>query len=106
MFGLTITHYIYLLFSVLIFVITDQEEGDRAGEYRRHLAVAFAYSGNAVTAIQALCRAVIVGFSDLLSIFIGIALILTMTMAMKDAGWTGPWRSLWKKSTRGRESRI
>lgn len=86
MFGLTITHYIYLLFSVLIFVTLIRKREIVLVSIVGILAVAFAYSGNAVTAIQALCRAVIVGFSDLLSIFIGIALILTMTMAMKDAG--------------------
>ena len=84
MLGLTTVHWIYLLFSILIFVALVRKREIVLVGIAGILAVVLVYTGSPVTAFQALCSSIVAGFSEVLYIFIGIALILTMTLAMKE----------------------
>ena len=86
MLGLTTVHWIYLLFSILIFVALVRKREIVLVGIAGILAVVLVYTGSPVTAFQALCSSIVAGFSEVLYIFIGIALILTMTLAMKECG--------------------
>ncbi|MFR9270085.1 MAG: hypothetical protein ACLVMI_07060 [Clostridia bacterium] len=86
MLGLTTVHWIYLLFSILIFVVLVRKREIVLVGIAGILAVVLVYTGSPVTAFQALCSSIVAGFSEVLYIFIGIALILTMTLAMKECG--------------------
>ena len=86
MLGLTTVHWIYLLFSILIFVTLVRKREIVLVGIAGILAVVLVYTGSPVTAFQALCSSIVAGFSEVLYIFIGIALILTMTLAMKECG--------------------
>ncbi len=77
---------IYLLLTVgMILLLARKKEIILAGA-AAILLIGLLYSRSLPEAVQVLCRAVTVGFESLLSIFIGMSLIMTMTCALRAAG--------------------
>ena len=77
---------VYLLLTVgMILLLMRKKEIILAGA-AAILVIGLLYAHSLREAVQVLCRAVTVGFESLLSIFIGMSLIMTMTCALRAAG--------------------
>lgn len=83
---LTAAHWAYLVITLLLFVALIRKKEIVIISIAGILLVSLIYTQNPVSAIQVLCRSVLVGFRELLPIFIGISLILAMTNAIKASG--------------------
>lgn len=83
---LTAAHWAYLVITILLFVAILRKKEIVIISIAGILLVTLIYSYNPVFAVQALCQSVLVGFRELLPIFIGISLILAMTNAIKSSG--------------------
>lgn len=83
---LTAAHWAYLVITVLLFVALVRKKEIVILSIAGILLVTLIYSRDPVFAVQALCQSVLVGFRELLPIFIGISLILAMTNAIKASG--------------------
>lgn len=83
---LTAAHWAYLVITILLFVAILRKKEIVIISIAGILLVTLIYSHNPVFAVQALCQSVLVGFRELLPIFIGISLILAMTNAIKASG--------------------
>lgn len=77
---------IYLLLTAAMIVLIAKKKEIVLFGAASILIVGLVYSHNPAEAVQVLCRAVSVGFDSLLSIFIGMSLIMTMTYALHAAG--------------------
>lgn len=76
---------IYLLLTAAMIVLIAKKKEIVLFGAASILIVGLVYSHNPAEAVQVLCRAVSVGFDSLLSIFIGMSLIMTMTYALHAA---------------------
>lgn len=85
---LTLAHWAYLAVTVLLFILIICKKEIIVASIAGILAVAFLVTKDIPSAVQAMCRAVLSGFTELLPIFIGISLILAMTNALKESGAT------------------
>ena len=83
---LTISHWLYFFFTILIFILLIRKKEIVLVCIAGILIVSVSYSKNLFTAVKILTSSVIIGFQELFSVFIGISLILSMTAAIKDTG--------------------
>lgn len=83
---LTASHWVYLAVTVLLFVAIIRKKEIVMLSIAGILLVSLVYTHSPIFAVQALCQSVLVGFKELLPIFIGISLILAMTNAIKASG--------------------
>lgn len=82
----TAAHWAYLFITVLLFILIIRKKEVIGVGIAGIILVSCIYLHSITGAIQALCQSILVGFRDLLPIFIGISLILTMTNAIKASG--------------------
>lgn len=83
---MSLAHVLYLLFTILIFVTLLRHKDITIICVLSMLVVSFVYTGNIAVTITSVCKAVIVGFTDLLPIFIGISMIISMTYVLRECG--------------------
>lgn len=83
---MTVTHVLYLICTVLIFISLIRKKEITLLCAASIIIVSFSYTRSGILSVNAVCSTLISGFTDLLSVFVGIAMIISMTYALKESG--------------------
>lgn len=83
---MTYVHVLYLIFTLLIFITIIRKRDITILCAFSVFAVSFAYTHSISKTLGAVCKLLQLGFTDMLSVFVGIAMMISMTEALKASG--------------------